>query len=670
MSDSQHPKPELNTSALPAAEDNNRFKLGAAHFSAAFCKASMGMVITDMNGNYILVNDAFVTLLGYPAETIYGMNARDLLHPDDLLVSQDLTSHLSEGASTLDTVERYKHKDGRTVWVKKSATFVSNENTGDVIVCILQDITEEENAREQERRMHFLIDNSSDYISLIDSDEQIIYLNKAGREMIGMPHDAVHLGKTADLAVAEEVARVRREILPVIQKQGYWEGNLSLRHLVTGEEIPVHIKSLMIADSITGEHAGRATIIHDLRPELAARAAIQEREDHLQRAVELAKLGTWTIDLVRKEIFYSARVMDVYGVPEGPLAMDAMRGVHPDDLADLRADLEQAILAGEEGIYDNQHRALNEQTGEIRFVHSVGKVICNQAGEPCMIIGTLQDITEQRLTRQALEQKVAEHTKELYHANLQLQDVNSYLQQSNAELEQYAYVASHDLQEPLRKISVFAGILRKMEGMPPQAIAAVEKISLASSRMTQLIRDLLDFSRLLKTERVMQRVDLNAVLNVVLNDLDLQITETGATIVADKLPVIEASGTQMSQLFFNLLGNALKFVRADIPPEIEIRSRKLDEGENAVHGLHNSPIDYYFITISDNGIGFNSQYAEQIFEVFKRLHTRHAYPGSGIGLALCRRILQNHGGIMTAQSEEGAGTTISMILPSKQMVAD
>jgi signal transduction histidine kinase len=126
----------------------------------------------------------------------------------------------------------------------------------------------------------------------------------------------------------------------------------------------------------------------------------------------------------------------------------------------------------------------------------------------------------------------------------------------------------------------------------------------------------------------------------------------------------------MSQLFHNLIGNSLKFVRPGVKPHIEIRSRKLDEGENTVHGLHEGPVDYYFITISDNGIGFNSRYAEQIFEVFKRLHTRHAYPGSGIGLALCRRILQNHGGIMTAQSTEGVGTTISMILPSKQVTAE
>ena len=666
-------KPQSEFEPTEAASSGSyvpgRFTLGAKHFSAAFLRASVGMVITDLNGDFVLVNEAFVKLTGYSADELYTMNCKGILHPEDLKGSEERQACIPEGSSSFETVERYIHKDGRLIWVRKFATIVRDEDTGDVVVSILEDITDEKKAREQERRMHFLIDNSSDYISLTDATEQLIYLNRAGREMVGIPADAVDLGISADFAAPDEVLRVRREVLPEIQRQGYWEGQLSLRHLITGEEIPVHVKSLVITDSYTGAHAGRATVVHDLRPELAARAAIQLREEHLQRAVDLARLGTWTIDLAKREVSYSARVGEIYGLPEGPVSLDDMPGVHPDDAARVAADLERAVKIGAHGIYDNEHRTLDKHTGRIRFVHSVGKVICNNAGEPYVVMGTLQDITEQKLARQGLELQVAERTSELHNANIQLQDVNSFLQQSNAELEQYAYIASHDLQEPLRKISVFAGMLGKMEGMPQQALAMVEKINQASSRMTQLIRDLLDFSRLLKAERIMRPLDLNAVLRVVLNDFDLQIAEKGAVIEADRLPTIEAIGLQMNQLFYNLIGNALKFVREGVPPQIHIRCRKLDEGENAVHGLHDNRVVYYFITVSDNGIGFNSQYAEQIFEVFKRLHTRHAYPGSGIGLAICRRILQNHGGIMTARSDEGAGTTISMILPSRQIVS-
>jgi signal transduction histidine kinase len=178
----------------------------------------------------------------------------------------------------------------------------------------------------------------------------------------------------------------------------------------------------------------------------------------------------------------------------------------------------------------------------------------------------------------------------------------------------------------------------------------------------------LDFSHLLKAERTVRPVDLNAVLSSVLSDFELQIAEKKAVIIVDKLPVIESIGLQMNQLFYNLISNALKFVRAGVEPQIQVRCRMLDEGENGAPGLTGKDVVYYFITVSDNGIGFSSQYAEQIFEVFKRLHTRHEYPGSGIGLAICRRILQNHNGIMTATSNEGVGTTISMILPSRLAV--
>jgi light-regulated signal transduction histidine kinase (bacteriophytochrome) len=274
------------------------------------------------------------------------------------------------------------------------------------------------------------------------------------------------------------------------------------------------------------------------------------------------------------------------------------------------------------------------------------------------------------LARQALEDQMLAHTEDLRDANQQLQDLNSYLQQSNSELEQYAYVASHDLQEPLRKISVFAGMLAKIEGLPDRAKLMAEKISMASVRMTQLIADLLDFSRLVRGENRMRPVDLNTVVQSVLTDFELQIAEKQALIHVDKLPTIEAVPLQMNQLFYNLISNSLKFTREGLAPEISIRCRRLDEGEHAIPGLHNGNVVNYFITIADNGIGFDSAYAEQIFEVFKRLHTLHEYPGSGIGLALCRRILQNHGGIMTAQSGVGTGTTISMILPSAQTAVD
>jgi PAS domain S-box-containing protein len=413
-------------------------------------------------------------------------------------------------------------------------------------------------------------------------------------------------------------------------------------------------------------HEGADAIVAVFQ-DITLRHAVPGWQKGLRSAVEPGPPGTWDMDLAKGLLSYSASVQEFYGLPAGPIPLKEMGGIHPDDAATVAADLEKALRPDSGGVYISEHRSLNEQTGDIRYLRSEGRVVYGSSGEPVMITGTVQDVTEARLVQQALEDQVIAHTQELHEANEQLQDLNSYLQQSNAELEQYAYVASHDLQEPLRKISVFAGMLSRMEGLPKEAQATAEKIGVASARITQLIRDLLDFSRLLKVEHMMRPVDLGAVVQAVLSDFDLRIAEKEATVHVDELPTIEAVNLQMNQLFYNLISNSLKFTREGVKPEISIRCRRLDEGEHAVHGIYDGEVIYYFITVSDNGIGFNSLYAEQIFAVFKRLHTRNVYPGSGIGLALCRRILQNHGGIMTAQSEEGVGTTIAMILPSKQV---
>jgi light-regulated signal transduction histidine kinase (bacteriophytochrome) len=273
----------------------------------------------------------------------------------------------------------------------------------------------------------------------------------------------------------------------------------------------------------------------------------------------------------------------------------------------------------------------------------------------------------------SLEQEVELRTEELLSlneelgtANEELNDTNKQLLHSNEELAQYAYVASHDLQEPLRKIRLFSGMLENQESLPAENRPMVSKIAQSAERMSLLIRDLLDFSRLLKSEAHMKPVDLSAILHNVISDFELTIEEKKASVRIGRLPVIEAVGLQMNQLFYNLLSNALKFVRPDIAPEIVIDAQVMDHEE--VGQYISSPLlysNYYRITFSDNGIGFDPKYAEQIFEVFKRLHGRHAYPGSGIGLALCKRIITNHNGHVYVQSEVNRGTAFHIIMADK-----
>jgi signal transduction histidine kinase len=245
-------------------------------------------------------------------------------------------------------------------------------------------------------------------------------------------------------------------------------------------------------------------------------------------------------------------------------------------------------------------------------------------------------------------------------SNARLESSNALLRQaaelsrSNAELEQFASVASHDLQEPLRKVQTFAAQLTATEHdrLSAQGQDFLRRMSDAAGRMRTLIDDLLMFSRVSTQGRAFVPVELGEIVEQVLVDLELSITDSGARVSVDALPRVEADPVQMRQLLQNLLGNALKFRRDGIVPELRVSA---EVGDHLAE-----------LTIQDNGIGFDEQYATRIFGAFERLHGARAYPGTGIGLALCRKIVERHHGTITAEGEVGVGASFTVRLPLEQ----
>jgi len=312
--------------------------------------------------------------------------------------------------------------------------------------------------------------------------------------------------------------------------------------------------------------------------------------------------------------------------------------------------------------------------GRITPVLYNATVYRDEAGKITGVFAAARDITERKRAEDALllayrdlDERVKERTIELQEANAllekeiaerkatadELRMKSEELARSNLELQQFAYIASHDLQEPLRAISGFAELLEKRyKGqMDERADKYINFIIDGTKQMNQVIFDLLEYSRVQTKAHEFGLIDMNTSLKQALRNLQASIKEKDAVITADPLPNLSADGIQITQLFQNLIGNALKFQKPETTPEIHVSAR--EQG------------DTWIFSITDNGIGIDPRYSERIFKIFQRLHAKGEYEGTGIGLAICRRIVERHRGEITVRSEPGVGSTFSFTLPSR-----
>jgi light-regulated signal transduction histidine kinase (bacteriophytochrome) len=273
-------------------------------------------------------------------------------------------------------------------------------------------------------------------------------------------------------------------------------------------------------------------------------------------------------------------------------------------------------------------------------------------------IGSCTEIHDERKLNLELEEKIQERTH-------QLTQLNKDLEQSNSELQQFAFIRSHDLQEPLRKVTTFINKIKDILGnqLDDKVATLLSKTMVSTERMRNLIDDVLNFSKMSRLSGNFIPTDLNNIINSVLIDLELLIEEKNAKLSIGSLPVLNAIPLQISQLFYNLLHNALKFSKPTGEVMISISCKDLSDDDRKNYKLKEE-VSYYLISVEDNGIGFPQDYSEQIFEIFQRLNNKISHGGTGIGLALCRKIVNNHGGIITAKSEEEQGAVFEIILPA------
>ena len=360
--------------------------------------------------------------------------------------------------------------------------------------------------------------------------------------------------------------------------------------------------------------------------------------------------GTFEWILAVDKVFLSPGVYKIYELDDISQELDNQfinAFTHPAD----REAVAEASLRGIEngGTVDIEYRIVTAK-GNIKRLHCLARAIRNKEGVPVKYVGSIRDITELRSIEDDLKNKVEE------------------LNHSNKELEEFAYVASHDMQEPLRKITTFSDRLaEKYKGvLEGDGAMYLSRMISSAENMRMLINDLLEFSKITKTQQPFEPVDLNISLQQVKNDLELTIEETATVINNDPLPEIDAIRSQMKQLLLNIISNGIKFRKPGVAPVISINSEVLSL-KDKVHFELPVDVEYYKIQITDNGIGFDEEYAARIFQVFQRLHGKSEYPGSGIGLAICKKILEYHKGLIYAQNIPGTGARFVFVLPAKQV---
>lgn len=363
-----------------------------------------------------------------------------------------------------------------------------------------------------------------------------------------------------------------------------------------------------------------------------------ESDKLYKQAQSLTHIGNYSWELKTGKVYWSDELYRIYELEPGQSSMSYSRlntFTHPHDKE--RADLTIQEALESKTPFDFHYRIILKDE-RVKILHAKGEIELDEYGEASTVIGTIQDVSE-------------------------MQTLVERLQESNTSLEEFAYIASHDLQEPLRKISTFGDrLMTQMEKLNPEGQKFLRKIVESSVRMQQMINDLLSVS-VISNERTFSHVNLNDILEEVLINLEHKIEEKKAIISYEQLPETFVIPSQFRQLFQNLISNSLKFSRPGVPLKIDIThsyTNKLPEQ----YSRNKKPGKYLAIEVKDNGIGINNAYAEKIFTIFQRLHGKHEYEGTGIGLAICKKIVEHHGGVIRANGMLDVGTTFTIIIPA------
>jgi PAS domain S-box-containing protein len=614
-------------------------------YRRTFELAGSGLAHVSLDGRFLRVNRQLCDMLGYSEQELVGKTVKELSHPDDRDTVDRPREQLASG--TVDSIrveKRYLRKDGSTVWASVAIAF-ERDGAGRPLyaISVLDDITTRKHIdaalRESEERYRRTFELAGSGVAHIGLDRKFIRVNRRLCEILGYPEHEL-IGMTGrEISHPGDLDRINS------QRPKLYAGELDhvyveKRYIRKDNAVVWVAFSMTVERDAGGKPLYEIAIFDDITERKDAEAALAASEERFRSLTQLSSDWYWEQDENFGLTFMSRRMSERTGL-DAAAYIGRKRWDQPAlNLTENDWEEHRAQLARHEPFRDFEMQRPNVDGGT-RWICVSGEPVFDAAGKFKGYRGVGQDITARK-----------EAEAELRRAHDELERKADELQRSNAELEQFAYVASHDLQEPLRMVSSYTQLLGKRYGDKLQGDAQefMHYVVDGAARMKQLIEDLLAYSRVGTKGKDFKPTALDASLKRAITNLRAAIEETGASVTWDPLPTESVDEVQLAQLFQNLIGNALKFRGAGVP---------------RIHVSASEKPDHWQLTIADNGIGIEPQYFERIFMLFQRLHTMGEYPGTGIGLAICKKVVERHGGTIWVASTLGEGSQFHFTLPKR-----
>lgn len=498
-----------------------------------------------------------------------------------------------------------------------------------------------------------LFDNAHDLIHVIEPDGRIIYVNKAWEAVLGYSQDEIE-GKSIYSFVQESDRSAFRDYRNNILTGNYNEKQIVVGLIAKSGDI-VYLEGFISSKSVNEKILYTRGIFRDVTSKLqserqlnSALEQLRERESNLQHLLSNAPDAIIVVDTQSKILFWNPKAEIVFGwttqevlgrTLTDVLIPEQYRRAHHEGMRRYLATGEQRVLNRTIEI-----TALNKENSEFHVALTISST--TQNGQPAFI-AFIRDITEQKKNEAELEQKKSE------------------LERSNQQLEQFAHIASHDLKEPIRKIALFTEQIQSDQKniLSDKSRHYLERISKSAQRLSSMVDGVLAHSTLQAEEIAVQKIALSDVIENIKNDFELPLQEKEAIIKHSDLPSIDGVPFLIYQLFYNLVSNSLKFSRPDVKLVIEITASRISGLKSEIRKLDPDRM-YHEIILKDNGIGFREQHAEAIFRIFTRLHSKDKIEGTGLGLSLCKMIVEKHKGAIVAHGKENVGAAFYIYLPA------